>query len=194
MPPPVITNVYRVTYLWNQNDGITPRNVIHVRGATTPTATQVGTAVLAANQLHQWKFVSNGWNFTQVEVLPLDGFTAGAFVTTSATGGEATGDAIPAQAAVVSMRTGHRGSSGRGRVYLGPTTEDSQANGLLNTTSVAQCTTAWNGFLAALASGTPSLELVVASYKHQFANTVTSIFCEVVAATQRRRQSQLRGG
>jgi len=50
----------------------------------------------------------------------------------------------------------------------------------------------WGDFQADLEGNAPPVTLVVASYKEEVANAVTSILVQPVLATQRRRQSQLR--
>jgi hypothetical protein len=193
---PTITGVHRVTLNWRPLGGINFRNVLHVRG-TSLTASQVGTQMDAALSVGQTNGMFEGLSTllscVQIDILPLDG-TSPTFSKTisTITGGGGSGEYTPAVAAVVSLKTGQRGSRGRGRFYGGPIPEAGQENGVLNATRVTDMTTGWNAFVAALIAGSPSLHLVVASYKHADAHDVTSIRVDSILGTQRRRQDQLR--
>lgn len=198
MPPlPTIANTYRVTLPWSNNGGIKPINVIHVRKASG-TDEQVAEALDAAFNAghHSWMFnvLQDARELTDLEILPLDGSSATMIegLTTPETGGAGSGELIPQACALVSLHTSTRGPRGRGRVYVGPLLEGDQADGLLNGSRATTMLNGWGEFIANLASGTPSLELVVASYVHATAATVTSVRIDTVIATQRRRLDQLR--
>ena len=194
MPLPVIPFTYRVVFNWNHVAGVKPVNVIHVRATdlAAHTASAVGAGVWGAFQDHQFTVLSSSQQMSSITVLPLDGVSASAVVTGGPNSGEGSGDICPAISGIVSLRTGLRGSRGRGRIYLGPTTEGKQNGGFISDSDAAALTFAWNHFQSALNGGSPPLELVIASYKHADANAVVSANGETACATQRRRQGQLR--
>lgn len=196
MPLPVIPDVFRVTLLWNSHDGVQPRNVIHVR-STTLDEGQVGLAVLQSFQdsrvSHEpFELLNSVYTFDSVEVLPLDGSTAGVIVTNAAQPmvGQDTGNLVVALCNIVSFRTGFRGPRGRGRMYIGPCGEDRQNAGVFNSTFVADAQIAWDDAVTAFADNL--VPLCVASYKHSDSHDVTTATVEAVGGTQRRRQDQLR--
>jgi hypothetical protein len=129
------------------------------------------------------------------DVLPLDGVTAtqtydmaeGAWTTDSADG-----EYSPQIAAVVTLKTNRRGGSGRGRQYIGPLAEAGTDNGMLVGDFPDDLATAWQNFRDGLPEAQANHRLCVASYVLAEANVVTSINVSRVAATQRRRQDQLR--
>jgi hypothetical protein len=77
-------------------------------------------------------------------------------------------------------------------MYIGPVAEAYMADGLLDATKVGNMTAQWRLFQTALFTNVNAVSLVVASYVHAQANVVQSISMSLVAATQRRRQDQLR--
>jgi len=189
---PVIDDVYRITLNWSGDAGVTPRNVIHVL-APSSNEPDVGGAVVAALQPHQFEGMSQNQVLDTVTVLALDGASAGVDVDGGGYNSEGgAGDPIPALAAVVSFRTHARGPRGRGRIFIGPLVESISTAGEIpgaNATEIAQ---AWVDFQTALQAGDPSCQHVVASYVHAEANPITSYRCDAVAGTQIRRQHQLR--
>lgn len=70
--------------------------------------------------------------------------------------------------------------------------ETLQVNGLLDATTVGTATTRWTSLIAAMSALSPAYDMVVASYKLAQAYLITSVQCQQVMATQRRRQSRLR--
>ena len=71
---PVIADTYRCTFNWSHVAGVSPRNVIHVRGSGR-TAASVGLAVVAALQPHQFEGMPQNFTLDTVETLPLDGIS-----------------------------------------------------------------------------------------------------------------------
>jgi len=192
MPLPVIADVFRVTFNWHPDSGITPRNVIHI-GCPSGTEAEVGAAVVAALQDHQFEGLSAAHVLDSVTVLKLDGSTAGLDVAGGGyNSGSGSGDTIPASAIVVSFQTGHRGSRGRGRIYIGPVLEVVNTAGEIGSGTSDEIRTAWEDFQTALEAGSPACTQVVASYVHADANAVANYRCDTILGTQRRRQDQLR--
>lgn len=197
MPPlPVIADVYRVTLAWNTNHGVSPRNVIHVRSASSDVL-EIGANIIEAwtvpDPLPLFKCVDSGLSVATLEILPLDGVTAS--VTIGATGqggGGGVGETIPNGAGVVSFHTAQRGARGRGRLYAGPITEASQANGIIDGSILELMVEGWGTFITALPTQSASPELVIASYVHADAHPVTSLRVDNLMGTQRRRLDQLR--
>lgn len=195
MPPlPVIPDVFRVTFNWAANVGITPVNVIHVETASTDVQ-DIGTAILDAfDGLNCFYCCSTSQIVESLSILPLDGTTATINVPTDgqAIQGAHTGEIAPAVAGLVSFRTGVRGARGRGRMYIGPCAEAGIENGRLDPDTQAPMQADWITAVANLLTGTPVVRLGVASYTHEDWNQVISTTVESLVATQRRRQDQLR--
>jgi hypothetical protein len=127
-----------------------------------------------------------------IEALKLDGVSAS--VSKAVAGakwtGQTTGDLIPSGAMVVTLRSALRGRRTRGRVFVPFVAEANNLNGVLVASNLALAQTAWTNFMGAMT--TANAEFVIASYLGSFGTTVTSVTCQPIMATQRRRQSQLR--
>ena len=189
MPLPVIANTFRVALLWKTGGGLVAVNVIHVR-STTLDPTGIFLALSGTVTQDTWSYVASAAHVDEVHITPLDGVSATqVFLTAGGVQwqGSAGGDFIPASCSIVSLRTGTRGRSFRGRVYLPFLVEGQQQNGVLSAGGLANWQEAWDDMIGDLGA-----TLVVASYKLRVATAVTSALCEGLAATQRRRQSQLR--
>jgi hypothetical protein len=197
MPPlPTITDVYRVTLLWSLVSGVRPVNVFHVRKASS-TASDVADDVEAAivagfTPQNMFRPMGSGYTLESFEVLPLDG-TSTTFqrnmLPHGITGGSS-GEIIPQAAGVISLKTDQRGARGRGRMYLGPTTEGSDDAGILNSAIASATLTGWGNFIASLTAA--ACPLVIASYLHVDAHDVVNVRVDSVVGTQRRRANQLR--
>jgi len=132
----------------------------------------------------------NGVTMESVDIIALDGASATQpFAITNSADGQATGEILPAYAAVVGLHTNHRGPQGRGRIYLGPIGESASVHGFLPTESPGEITTAWSDFANDMQGD--GFTLVVASYVHEVAYTVSGISVRQALGVQRRRQNQL---
>lgn len=195
MPLPVIAHVYRVTFNWNRFGGVRPRNVIHVldnTGGSNEGAVGAAIGSLLGSIGHQFDVMPIPYQLGEIDVIKLDGTSAGVTVPFSATDGGGSSDFTPQAAAIVSLRTALRGQAHRGRMFLGPVSENEQAQGIVEPTTQALMQTAWDTFAADLVSSSPSLTWVIASYKHSTAQAVTSLRVESNIGTMRRRNQQLR--
>jgi hypothetical protein len=191
-PLPNITGVFRLSIDWPVNLGVKPTNVFHFLNISGDEA-ELADNFAASQQTHQWEPISQAYDATSLSIIKLDGHSATQVfpVTPGDIKGEQVGsDQIAQACAVVSYHTGQRGPRGRGRTYVGPITEASQANGVLNSTIQGHMATAWGDFLDAMA--TLDYSLVVASYAHHDANGVTAVNVDSIVGTQRRRLDQLR--
>lgn len=199
MPPlPTIPGVYRCVLPWQDlgsTVGVRPVNVLHVEaptGLASDVATQFAN-VLGAHASLMFDVLYSGLTLQTIQVLKLDGFSAALDVTVpGSTSGGGGGGVLPQVCTVVSIKTGQRGSRGRGRVYVGPMGETQVNNGRVVTTSVTNMQSGWAAFASALQSGTPEMSLGIASYKHADFNPFTSIRIDPVVGTQRRRVEQIR--
>lgn len=192
MPTPVIANVYRCTFAWNRANGVEPRNTIHVQADSFGhTDADVAAAIFSALPSH-WAYpCSSAARLLGFEITKLDGVSATTLNAVADTGGEQSGDIVPASAAVISIKTGLKGPAHRGRVYLGPLAEGVISNGELNSTSINDLLVAWNAFFASLVAGSPSLIPGVASYKHATFTGAANLSVSSFTGTQRRRQKQV---
>jgi hypothetical protein len=195
-PLPVIPDVFRITLRWSMVSGVRPVNVFHVRAPASTAAdvaNDVRTAILAGfSPQNMFRPMASGYTLEEFDVLPLDG-TSPVFqknmLPDNIIGGS-TGEIIPQAAAVISLKTTIRGARGRGRMYLGPTTEGTDTAGLIDGPIAAATLTGWGNFIASLsASGS---DLVIASYVHSDAHDVLNVRVDSVVGTQRRRADQLR--
>lgn len=199
MPPlPTINDTYRITLLWGAVDGVTPRNVIHVRDATDTVDAvladlDAGIAAMA-DPSHLFHCCDDSQACFEVLILPLNGVSGGQVrsLATPLTGGSGTGPTIPQSAAIVSLYTLRRGPRGRGRVFAGPISEGSTDNGVVGLTSKGLMETAWDDFAAGINSQPGGPNLVVASYAHSSAQDVNNIVVQNICGTQKRRIAQLR--
>jgi hypothetical protein len=123
------------------------------------------------------------------DIIPLDGSSAGTTKNLANWHGTGTQDNVPAQAVIVSLKTGLRSRRARGRVYVPFVTEANNANGFIDGTFRAALESGWDNFRAGMA--TDNFEWVVASYVGSVANTITNVTVSAKLGTQRRRQSRL---
>jgi hypothetical protein len=139
-----------------------------------------------------WTAVQGDAAITSLDLTPLDGSTASYHHVVSGTQweGSPTGDMVPGSSCCVSLYTGDRGRSKRGRVFLPWLAESEQTAGTITPTTVSDTVAAWNTFIAAMTTAT--YPLVVASYKLASYAAVTSVRVRPGAATQRRRQERVR--
>lgn len=193
-PLPVIGNVVRVTLNWSSVAGVTPRNVIHLITASED-GEEIGAALDAAfdESPDAWQTLSSGCFLQGYSILVLDGTSATQEVphTGDPLQGGGDGQIVPAACAVLSMRTTQRGPRGRGRLYIGPTTENVLAEGIIQSSYRTSALAAWPAIQESLQGSSITADLAIASYVHAQAGAVTTFGMRPAAGTQRRRQNQL---
>src|SRR5262245_25078971 len=188
MPLPVIANTVRCALTWTNTFSAAPpdsTNVIHVRTLTEDEEGIANTinSVLTAAQENCLSALSAVFQLTLIQTTLLDGTSGANDWPITGPFGQASGDFIPQGACVVSLKTGGRGPQARGRIYLGPVAESQSENGsILDADEIA---IGWNDFKGGLALD--GVELVVASYEHSVARSVTSCSVHPFLRTQRRR-------
>lgn len=197
MPLPVIANVFRVALEWAPApSGVSAVNTFHVRSDAPADAGDVLGQVQGRLDDHHdmWLPLHTGSAIARVSVLPLDGSTATVFGTGPSGLGSGSGADSPASAFIMSIATGQRGPRGRGRIYIGPCTEDAIGNGGSDGAMRATMQTAWNDFATDLdAFGGPvAVHFGVASYVHADFHSSSALVVESLLGTMRRRQDQLR--
>jgi hypothetical protein len=193
MPLPVIADVFRVTAVWNQVGGVSPRNVFHVDSASSD-VTEIGRVIGQNFQDGQWTSVRTGYSITSLEILPLDGVSGTETILPDSWGphgGESTGDMVPEASLCVKFGTSLRGPAHRGRIYLGPLGESEIDSGLI-VGDVDAVAAAWLAWRDAMALDSPEVAHVVASYVHASRTQVESYRGDHQMATQRRRLLQTR--
>lgn len=182
MALPVIPGVYRCFLQFAGPSNTIIGNVVHVEASGSPTGLQVAQAVgkawAATGSMYEAQATVT--QYQQVVCTPLDGSSisaSDAFTTAAHTAGAQGGTVYPANtAAVLRLRTGQRGRSHRGRIYLGQVIASNSSNLFTWSSSyLTTLTSAGAGFQAALVAGSPSLNLSVASYKLQTALPVITI-------------------
>lgn len=186
-PLPTITNVVRVTLNWTSGGAPLAHNVLHFHDeAGERQAGDVYNEINDNVTQAMWDWAFTGIHVASVDVIFLDGSDATDTFTTGNpakwTGG-GTGNGIPQVAGIVKFKTGHRGRSHRGRIFIPYVGEGEQDNGALIDVSAVQ--EAWETFRIDMDA--VALPLVVASYKLASKDPVTSLVAEARTATQRRR-------
>lgn len=191
MPLPVIAETFRVTFNWAAVVGVTAHNVLYfqsVAGDEAQLAADID-AELSTNMLYP---LNNGVTLDSVDIIALDGVSATQhFAIASAVTGSGTGEIVPAAAAIINLHTLQRGPRGRGRIFLGPVTEDKLTNGMLAGSTAAVLQAAWTDFIADMAATAAQWSWKVVSAAHADAHSVQTIGVRAAAGTLRRRQDQL---
>lgn len=174
--------------VWNQFHAV---NVLHVHapGATesdifTGFDTEISAQTSTTNVFRENSSLASVVSF---EVLKLDGVSSTQVFVPTTWGGGSSGEVIPNQAAIVSLRTTLRGPQGRGRLFMGPVTEGNITNGRISSVRATQLKDNWFDFFAALVLQTPSIEPCVASYAHESFEVVNQVQVPLLMGTQRRR-------
>jgi len=187
-PLPIIEDTFRIALKWGATNMV---NVIHIHDSAR-TAPQIATLLASTVKQPMWQSNTTFAKITQVDITPL-GTAAGTltYMTDGSAkwGGTQSGEHVTNCAAVISFKTMFRGPANRGRLYLGPLSEASLANGLVVDASRTGLAAAWATFGADLIAA--SAEHVVASYVHSTALTVVGWSVRPAAGTQRRRQDRL---
>jgi hypothetical protein len=189
MALPVIENVFRCTLNFGSTGGVIAHNVLHLLSDTGDEADLADKfeTHLTTNML---SVIHDGVGIESFSIIELNGTDATQIFTNgSSADGQATGDIIPAQAAVLSLHTATRGPRGRGRLFLGPLSESVNIDGLVSGVANAATVAAWIAFAAAMQ--TDGWTLGVASYVHADFHPVLSFSMRNQAGTLRRRQNQL---
>lgn len=190
MPLPVIASVSRVAFNWVSDvNAWTAENVMHF-STDTLTSSQLATQLNIAASTNMFAGISNDMHCSTCSITPLNGTAATQDFALSDWNGAQLGQAVPAAAHVITLRTGIRGRSHRGRIYLPGVAEDVMDNGLILGASNDSAQAAWTTFLTDIAAA--GANLVVASYTLETADDVTTVHAQQVVGTQRRRQSRLR--
>ncbi len=192
MALPVIANTFRVTFNWHSDAGAEAHNVMHFRSAGA-NSDDIFDALDAAVTDDMWQQTCTTVNVESLDILPLDGTSS--TINYSAPvdarwAGTRAGEFAPALAAIVRLKTGQRGRSHRGRVYLPFVAEAAQAAGVLAGTTAVDLQQAWQAFDTALLAD--SVEPVVASYKLASADSVINYDVPAILGTMKRRQDALR--
>lgn len=192
MPLPVISNVYRAAFTWTNTDtGFSAVNVMHFKkSGSNPAA--LATSLAGAVHQDMWAFQGSHSHIREVDITPLDG--AGVtypYITGSGTvwsGSDGSNDHNPQVANIIKIVTAKRGRSYRGRVFLPWVCENLQANGVLDSGTLATVQAKWVAFATTMTGD--GWDQVVASYLHATSEEVIGYLAERQTATQRRRQKR----
>lgn len=189
MALPVITNVYRCAFKWNNPTyGLNAVNVMHFKKAGS-TAAALAAALNTNATNTMWEHTSTSSKITEIDITPLDAGTVTLqyAVGTPAnwTGHGGAGDVIPQSCAVIKLLTGKRGRAYRGRVFLPWLAEGQSDNGKILGSLQTTLNGAWLAFHTAMTAA--GWDFVVASYRYQTAEDVVTAAAETWTATQKRR-------
>lgn len=194
MALPVIAHVRRVAINWLPQNGVTPRNVFHVRSDIEDEAAIAGflddAFQAGTGSDHMFHAMFGAYVARSITVTPLNGTSPGTDYSVADINADGSGDQAPALAAVVSFKTAQKGPRGRGRMFVGPIGEGAQGGGGLETAEITTMLAGWQDFIDSLTGN--SIDFGVASYTHHDFNVVTSHRIDFLLGTMRRRQDQLR--
>lgn len=201
MPLPVINGVVRAAQSGVTSNGTPWVNVYHCRlnAGGTPTVAQLNTLdALFDNLIFSTTYTGggpllnycgNGLSWTLSSYLPLDGTSATSTRVHARAGLGGAGDVLPAQSsAVVKLRTGLRGRSHRGRLFLPPWVEaHNDLGGHIPTADRTAVLNQFIGWQTALTAG--GWTHVVASYLAPGSYApVTEYDMDIYFKVQRRRR------
>lgn len=192
MPPlPIIPGTFRISLIGNTDGGITPVNVFHISTASDNVA-EIAEALIAAMDVPILLPMHANFNPVRLDILPLDGATPTASFPIEITLAAGTGEYIPEAACVVSLRTSARGPHARGRMFIGPLSENTTNGGFIVESVVNDLTDNWGEWVTNMGTGDVPMGLVVASYVDEVARIVMGFTVRSGQATQRRRLLQQR--
>lgn len=191
MPLPVINDTWQVRFVVTGSPLQRPVTfACHFHDdAGGQTAANLLTDLDASATANMWNLMSSNCGVTKLDVIKLDGVSAG--VSSNITGfpakwtGSGGADAIPQGAAVLSIKCGTRGPAFRNRMYIGPVAEAQSSDGVLSSAMVATCNTAWNTFQTSMSAAGWNLGVVSPS-NSSFIGPATLIVRPYLK-TQRRR-------
>lgn len=204
IPLPTITDVHRCAFTWLlTGTGMSAVNVMHFHSHSPAVAPSTLMATLQASvTAGMWNTAYFQATIQNVKITPLDGVSASQTFNTGGgakwSGTFASGEVIPAVAAVVSLYSSSRGRNNRGRIFIPFTAEGASAQGAIASGLQAPMQTAWDTFRGAVQTATAPFDLVVAAYdrKHLGAGAhmslVTASTVQTFFGTVRKRQSRLR--
>jgi len=187
MSLPVIADVMRVTYNWNNNNVGRAHNVLHFKTSGGITPADLLTLLDTHQGSGMWDWVSSASAIDTVSFLPLDGSSATTELSspggTSWAGHSGSSDTSPQVCGLVKFFTGLRGPSQRGRIFIPHVAETKVLNGVMD--DAPGMSTQWNSFITGMqGDGT---DLVVASYAHASASNVLTATAENMCSTQKKR-------
>lgn len=156
------------------------------------TETDLTTAIRSHLTDNMFKPCANVMALNSYDVIKLDGSSPTVHIAevSPQTGGTVSVQPIANSSVVVKLRTGIRGRSHRGRVFLPPTAEQAYSDGVIDTADAAAIQSGWASFITNMASDLAPL--VVASYKLATASNVLNASTRIGTGTQRMRQTRVR--
>jgi len=193
---PTIDHVLRVALNWTSDSGQTAVNVMHFYSEEAgATPEQLATDLDAQATGSMWGCIVPSASVSDIAITPLDGSTATSHYTPATPAhwvGQNGTDFVPQVAAIIKLTTGLRGRSHRGRLFLPFIEEGAISNGLLLSATRSGVEGAWQDFGDHMLATAHVWALGVASYKLATFEGASTITCEGVLGTQRRRQGRLR--
>lgn len=190
MPLPIVNNSYLVRFVWNSTQA--PRaatnDMCFHDDAGTHTGTDLYNAINTNVVQAMWSGVNVNAAIYTVITTKLDGSAASLPHATGAPTkwqGTTGGDMIPQGCGVVTFRTGFRGRSYRGRIYLPWLAESDQTDGTLLSANVVAAQSAWSTFMSNMK--TAGFPIHVLSRLHSTSTEIVSVQVQPFLKSQRRR-------
>lgn len=202
LPPPNLPNVSAIIGHWSGTGGTTAISRWHVLSSGV-TGLEVFNRFSTAWTAEMLAGTGTGVRLHTIDVMRLDNASATESFSTVGTkfDGSVAGQYVPALCILVKYTTGFRGLASVGHTFVPFIAEGINENGMLLTAALAPIQAAWVAFVNTLTSQTIPLQVV--SYGREATaskpaapatnHTVTGATVSPVLATQRNRQSRLRG-
>lgn len=190
MPLPIVADSYLVRLVWASSIFSRPaaNDMCFHDDAGGHTGTDVYNAINAHVTANMWQNVAANGNVAKVVTTKLDGTAASVDHLTGAPAkwtGQGGTQPIPQGCVVVTLRTGFRGRSYRGRIYLPWIADINAVDGVINPTDLALQQTAWTTFMTDMK--TAGFPIHVLSKKHSTSTEIASVTLQGFLRTQRRR-------
>jgi hypothetical protein len=200
--PIILPNVSQVVGKYTGPGGMTAESVWYVL-SNGIAGLEVFNRFSTAWQALQMGHTSTGVRLTSIKVMRLDGQTATEEFDTVGVkwDGTGTGEPLPQVAMLVRYHTTFRGLASHGRTYAPFVSEAVDTAGHMDQSALDTISPAWVSWVNTLTTQTIPLQIVSAG-RDATANkpalpavnhTVTSVSIDPILATQRNRQSRLRG-
>lgn len=202
LPPPNLPNISVVTGHWSATGGATAMSRWHVLSSGV-TSLEVFNRFSTAWSANMLAGTGVGVRLHTLDVMRLDNQTATESFSTVGTkfDGSVAGQFVPALCALVKYTTGFRGLASVGHTFIPFIGEGINENGAYLPAGLGPLQTAWIAFVNTLSTQTIPLQVV--SYGREASgslpaapavnHTVTACTVSPILATQRNRQSRLRG-
>lgn len=193
---PIIDDCFRVSLIWSDVAGAHPVNVMHF-SSSAGDEDSLASALDASWHNGQFGVVSTATSVVRYDILKLDGSAATKSYTPDPANsegleGQASGDPLLAYAVCVAFKTDFRGPRNRGRIFIGPLSENEVLAGTFVGVDNDVIAAQWSAFNTSLVGTADAWLHGVASYKGHTFTGISQYRADLFPATQRRRLTATR--